>query len=196
MPTRTLHHSLRNLKNYYKADKATPNTITPTFKSVDKTASDSTEYKVTGAHRYFIGDITDYSEDYWDTDRSSEVRGLATKNWATASTITVAHTFMTGTTLGVGLFAVSIFTFFKYFSRNIEHSEKKVKFISLISDSTYGIYLVHIIVIKLFKKKLLIDAMFFRPIVTVPLLAIAVFIVSLLIVRIIKLIPKINKYIV
>ena len=86
-----------NLKNYYKADKATPNTITPTFKSVDKTASDSTEYKVTGAHRYFIGDITDYSEDYWDTDRSSEVRGLATKNWATASTITVAHTFMTGT---------------------------------------------------------------------------------------------------
>ena len=105
-------------------------------------------------------------------------------------------TFMTGTSLGVGLFAVSIFTFFKYFSRNIEHSEKKVKFISLISDSTYGIYLVHIIVIRLFKKKLLIDAMFFRPIVTVPLLAIAVFIVSLLIVRIIKLIPKINKYIV
>ena len=105
-------------------------------------------------------------------------------------------TFMTGTSLGVGLFAVSIFTFFKYFSRNIEHSEMKVKFISLISDSTYGIYLVHIIVIRLFKKKLLIDAMFFRPIVTVPMLAIAVFIVSLLIVRIIKLIPKINKYIV
>ena len=86
-----------NLKNYYKTDKVTLNTITPTFNSTDKTATDSTEYKVTGAHRYFIGDITDYSEDYWDTDRSSEVRGLATKNWATASTITVAHTFMTGT---------------------------------------------------------------------------------------------------
>ena len=86
-----------NLKNYYKTDKVTPNTITPTFNSIDKTASDSTEYKVTGAHRYFIGDITEYSEDYWETDRSSEVRGLATKNWATASTITVAHTFTTGT---------------------------------------------------------------------------------------------------
>jgi hypothetical protein len=86
-----------NLKNYYKTDKVTPNTIIPTFESTDKTATDSTEYKVIGAHKYFIGDIMDYSIDYWDEDRSSEVRGLETKNWATASTITIAHTFKMGT---------------------------------------------------------------------------------------------------
>ena len=86
-----------NLKNYYKSDKKTPNTYTPTFSVSDKTASDSTEYSVTGAHKYFIGDVKEYSIDYWDTDRSEVVRDLATSNWATASTITIAHTFTTGT---------------------------------------------------------------------------------------------------
>jgi hypothetical protein len=74
------------------------NTYTPSFVSMDKTASDSTEYTVTGAHKYFIGDITDYSADYWDTDRSSVVRGLKTSDWATAATISnVSHTFKLGT---------------------------------------------------------------------------------------------------
>ena len=85
------------LKNYYKSDKVTPNTHTPSCPAVDKTASDNTEYIVTGAFKYFIGDVTDYAVDYWDTDRSSVVRGLATKDWATASTISVAHTFKVGT---------------------------------------------------------------------------------------------------
>ena len=86
-----------NLKNYYKSDKVTMNTYTPSFASIDKTASDSTEYTVTGAHKYFIGDITDYSADYWDTDRSSVVRGLKTSDWATASAISATHTFKIGT---------------------------------------------------------------------------------------------------
>ena len=87
-----------NLKNYYKSDKVNMNTYTPSFVSMDKTASDSTEYTVTGAHKYFIGDITDYSADYWDTDRSSVVRGLKTSDWATAATISnVSHTFKLGT---------------------------------------------------------------------------------------------------
>ena len=90
-------YAATNLKNYYKSDKVTPNTHTPSCPAVDKTASDTTEYIVTGAFKYFIGDVTDYAVDYWDTDRSSVVRGLATKDWATASTISVAHTFKVGT---------------------------------------------------------------------------------------------------
>ena len=91
-------YAATNLKNYYKSDKITPNTHTPSFPVTSKTATDSTEYTITGAFKYFIGDITEYSADYWDTDRSSVVRGLKTSNWATASTISnVAHTFKTGT---------------------------------------------------------------------------------------------------
>ena len=91
-------YAATNLKNYYKSDKVSPNTHVPTFAVTDKTASDSTEYTVTGAFKYFIGDVTDYSSDYWDTDRSEIVRGLKTSGWATASTISnVAHTFKEGT---------------------------------------------------------------------------------------------------
>ena len=90
-------YAATNLKNYYKSDKVTPNTHTPSCPAVDKTASDTTEYSVTGAFKYFVGDVTDYAVDYWDTDRSSVVRGLATQDWATASTISVAHTFKVGT---------------------------------------------------------------------------------------------------
>ena len=88
-----------NLKNYYKSDEKTPNTYTPTFNSTDKTATGSKEYKVTGATKYFIGDIVAKNENgYWDTDRSEVVRGLATTGWTTADTISnVAHTFKVGT---------------------------------------------------------------------------------------------------
>ena len=87
-----------NLKNYYKSDKSTPNTYTPTFVVTSKTASDSTEYTVTGAHKYYIGDVTEYSDEYWNTDRSEVIRGLSTYGWATSSNISkVEHIFGIGT---------------------------------------------------------------------------------------------------
>ena len=88
-----------NLKNYYKSDEVTPNTYTPTFNSIDKTATGTKEYKVTGATKYFIGDIVDKNENgYWDTDRSELVRGLTTTGWTTSNTISnVVHTYKVGT---------------------------------------------------------------------------------------------------
>ena len=88
-----------NLKNFYKSDKITPNTYTVTYPATSKTASDTTEYTVTGKYKYFIGDVADYSADYWDTDRSEVVRGLATTGWTNGSeTISsVSHTFKEGT---------------------------------------------------------------------------------------------------
>ena len=94
-------YAATNLKNYYKSDKITPNTYTPTCPSVDKQAKSSKEYSVTGAFKSFIGDVTSVKSEYdtyWDTDRSSIVRTLSTSDWATASTITKAHTFKVGTT--------------------------------------------------------------------------------------------------
>ena len=88
-----------NLKNYYKSDKTTENTYTVSYPAASKTATDTTDYTVTGATKYFIGDIVAKNENgYWDTDRSEVVRGLATTGWTTANTISnVAHTFKVGT---------------------------------------------------------------------------------------------------
>ena len=85
-----------NLKNYYKSDKSTPNTYIPIFNEKTITASAKTTYSVTGAHKYYIGDIYDYSNDYWTANRSEEIRGLELKNWATGNTITVPYTFKEG----------------------------------------------------------------------------------------------------
>ena len=91
-------YAATNLKNYYKSDKITPNTHTPSCPAVDNTASDTTEYSVTGAFKYFIGDVTEKdSGTYWDTDRSEIVRGLKTTGWTTANSITITHTFKIGT---------------------------------------------------------------------------------------------------
>jgi hypothetical protein len=86
-----------NLKNYYKSDKVTTNTFTVTAPVTSMTAYDSTEYKVTGAHKYYIGDVIDSSYTYWDEDRSSAVQGFATSGWVNTTTITQEHTFKTGT---------------------------------------------------------------------------------------------------
>ena len=87
-----------NLKNYYKSDEVTPNTYEPKFDSVDKMATGSKKYTVTGATKYFIGDIVAKNENgYWDTDRSDVVRGLATTGWTNVTSITIAHTFKVGT---------------------------------------------------------------------------------------------------
>ena len=105
-------YAATNLKNYYKSDKVTPNTHTPSCPAVDKTASDTTEYTVTGAFKYFIGDITAvnpetgrmdaaYAATYWDTDRSDLIQKFATTGWANTTTITSEHEYKKGTTMQV-----------------------------------------------------------------------------------------------
>ena len=103
-------YAATNLKNYYKSDKVTPNTHTPSCPAVDKTASDTTEYTVTGTFKYFIGDITAvnpetgrmdaaYAATYWDTDRSDLIQKFATTGWANTTAITSEHEYKKGTTL-------------------------------------------------------------------------------------------------
>ena len=105
-------YAATNLKNYYKSDKVTPNTHTPSCPVVDKMATDSTEYTVTGAFKYFIGDITAvnpetgrmdaaYAATYWDTDRSDLIQNFATSGWANTTTITSEHEYKKGTTMQV-----------------------------------------------------------------------------------------------
>ena len=85
-----------NLKNYYKSDKQTLNTFIPTLNERTVMADSKVTYTVTGAYKYFIGDIFEYSDDYWNTNKSTVIRELELKGWATGSTITVPYTFKEG----------------------------------------------------------------------------------------------------
>ena len=86
-----------NLKNYYKSDKITPNTYTPVFPNIEKTATASTVYTINGAHKYFIGGVVDYTNDFWNADKSDLIKTFEIQNWATAATITIPYTFKVGT---------------------------------------------------------------------------------------------------
>ena len=56
-----------------------------------------TKYTVTGANKYFIGGIEDYNKDYWNSNRSDEIRNLEVNGWAIDNTIVVPYTFKAGT---------------------------------------------------------------------------------------------------
>ena len=60
-------------------------------------ATTQTMYQVTGASKYFVGGIGDYSKDYWTSNRSEEIRGLEQQGWAIGYEIDVPYTFKKGT---------------------------------------------------------------------------------------------------
>lgn len=86
-----------SLKNYYMKDEITPNVYTVSYPSVEKTAMVQTKYTVTGANKYFIGGIEEYNKEYWNSNRSDEIRNLEVNGWAIDNTIVVPYTFKAGT---------------------------------------------------------------------------------------------------
>lgn len=86
-----------SLQKYYMEDEVTPNVHNISFEDAEKTATVQFKCQFTGAHKYFVGGINEYSKGYWDSNRSDEVRGLENKGWANESTITVPYTFKSGT---------------------------------------------------------------------------------------------------
>ena len=62
-----------------------------------KTAMIQTKYQFNGAFKYFIGGINDYSNGYWNSNRSNEVRNLETQGWAIGEKIEIPYTFKVGT---------------------------------------------------------------------------------------------------
>ena len=74
-----------NLKNYYKSDKKTPNTYTPSYASEDKTATASTTYTVTGYRNTFYGTTSKT-----DAADATFIRTLTKSNKAIASGNTIS----------------------------------------------------------------------------------------------------------
>lgn len=90
-------YAATSLGNFYTNDEVTDNVYNVVFPETELTAMNQTIYQVTGSNKYFIGGISEYSKDYWNTNRSEEIRGLEEQGWASGNTIEIPYIFKEGT---------------------------------------------------------------------------------------------------
>jgi surface polysaccharide O-acyltransferase-like enzyme len=64
-----------------------------------------------------------------------------------------------------------------------------------ISKNTFGVYLIHVLIIKIFGY-LGLNPLIMNPIMSIPLISIMVMIVSFGVIKIIEKIPVLNKYVI
>ena len=91
--------------------------------------------------------------------------------------------------------AISVFLFIKNLFNKYTFNEKILNFISWLSKYTFGIYLVHVLLIKFVHKYNILDNIHIHIIILPLIYCIAIFILSFVISFIISKIPFINKYI-
>lgn len=104
--------------------------------------------------------------------------------------------FYNYTALLVFLQAQGVFVLFKN-AENIKISDKASEVIQSLSKYTFGCYLMHVIPITIYEKHILTDAVY-PPLVyiSIPVLAIAVFVISMAVSALLNHIPFVKKYIV
>lgn len=91
--------------------------------------------------------------------------------------------------------SIAVFILFKDKVGKIEFKERTRKIITIYSNCSFGIYLVHDFFITIFKK-IGFSTVSFNPITAVPIISMSVFTISFLVSFIINKIPFLNKYIV
>ena len=95
--------------------------------------------------------------------------------------------------LSTMLTSFGIFIFFKNLFANFQNNGKFVKLITKLSALSFGIYLIHVAVWEIIWKKLQITTLSLNPIISVPLLSLAVFAISALLAFILSKIPILRK---
>ena len=93
--------------------------------------------------------------------------------------------------LNILLYSTSVFVFFKLNLKNY----KKEQLMKKISNYTFGIYLIHPLILNVVRR-IIGDFAQIKLLLSIPLLAIIVFLLSLIICIIIKLIPFFGKYLI
>lgn len=91
--------------------------------------------------------------------------------------------------------AFGIFIFVKNSFTNLKDNSKFKNIITKLSGLSFGIYLIHVAVLDVIVKKLQITTLCFNPIISVPLLNIAIFLISTILAWIISKIPILRKVI-
>ena len=92
--------------------------------------------------------------------------------------------------------SVAVFIAVKNLFANINIKENLIRKIFAVSKLTFGIYLIHVLIIGLFLKLLNLNVGSFNAALSVPLLSVAVFGVSLLFSFVLSKIPLLNKYVI
>jgi surface polysaccharide O-acyltransferase-like enzyme len=91
--------------------------------------------------------------------------------------------------------SISIFIFFKSYFNNLKINDIKNNIIQYLSQMTFGIYLIHPLIIVYMKK---LNIFFFKinTIFLIPIITLVIFIISLIFSIILKKIPKFGKYLI
>jgi len=111
-------------------------------------------------------------------------------SWATNTKV---EAFYNNMSLNVAAEAVCVFVVIRYFFENHPVSKVNAKRLSTASSYVFGIYLVHILVLRVMTK--LIRPVDMQPLWSTPIIVILTFIVSYFISAILHKIPVVNKYI-
>lgn len=116
-----------------------------------------------------------------------------------ASTWTAKHQESTGLfsdelTVNVLMMTVAVFVFAKQHMNKLVKSAKAMFILSYISKCTFGVYLVHPLIIDCLKRYVGITNLSFNPIISVPILALIVFVCSMGVSAILNKIPFVKKW--
>ena len=116
--------------------------------------------------------------------------------WASRMTESPNAIFYSYNSLNV--FAESVFVFIacKRIVRKMAFSDRARPIIRRMSKYSFGVYLVHVIVMDILKRGFKLHPLSFNPILAVPVIALIVFVVSYIISAAINHIPVLKKYIV
>ncbi len=97
--------------------------------------------------------------------------------------------------LTLNVFGVSIAVFVFVKNHKFKANSVLYRIIKNVSNHCFGIYLIHVFFVNFISNKLHIHALSYNPIIVVPCASIAVFIVSFIIIFLIRRIPQIGRYI-
>ncbi len=97
--------------------------------------------------------------------------------------------------LGINVFAPSAAAFV-WFKHNLSHVKADSFLMKQLTKCSFGIYLVHILVLEMLDKKLALNTLCFHPIASVLLISVVVFVLSFAISALFNRIPVIKKFVV
>lgn len=104
--------------------------------------------------------------------------------------------FYSSFSINVMLMVIGIFVFFKYVISKKKWKEKYIKIISKLAKYSFGVYLVHDLVIDKLKLWMQLDTLAYDPITSIIIIVSCVTIISYIIAAIINTIPLLKRYIV
>ena len=99
-------------------------------------------------------------------------------------------------TVNIALFTIAVFVFGKYECDRIVLSDRMEKIISKLSKWTFGVYLVHALILSMVWELLPLEVESIKAIVGIPVISVCVFGVSMLVSAVLNRIPGLRKYVV